>query len=1231
MTPHRPTRHQVRLSAAALVLALVAPVLPLVAADQAAAESALPSPAASAQARAAQTGERVEVVTERTEHSTTFANPDGESFTLEQSIVPVRVATGDGGWADPDPALVKRSDGSVGPKASTADFSFSGGGDGSELVEIDSDGRSLSLGWPGVLPKPVVDGSRAIYKDVLPGVNLVMTAGVEGFRQVLEVTTPEAAANPALTEISYGLKAEGLKVREGVGGGLQAVDGNGNTVFRSPAARMWNSAGESDPAGETAQKSVSGARMAGPTAESEPVSALPPNEDTAAARLDAPQDGDSSAVMDIDVTADSVSVTPDTDLIEQTPADAFPLYIDPTVTWNESERTVLSSDGDVFYNFSDGTNGMSVGHCGTEVIGGVTYYCTSGTPYTNRMYFEFAPDKLKGKQVVDATFAVTETWSFSCDATWVDLERTNNISSSTKWPGPTKLDQMGDRNVSAGRGDNCSPSQPRKAIEFNDNADETDENLTPTVKDFAAGKISRLTLMLMAKDESDTNSWKRFNGDAVLSVDYIGKPALPGDIGLVAGTSFTCSTNAASPSTVSDPTPALTARPRTESGGSSEAKLRAIMDVEKKNSDGTWTGAVPDLTVPSTGYVGHNTKVTGSVAALQDGINYRYRAWTRSYNDSGSTYLSGPSNGSTTGWCYFKVDAAAPKAPSITFTETYSQCTVNSCVPGGGPGTEGAVTFGPTSGDVNVAYIYRLSTTNTWSPDQPGATVTVTFAPTLAGAMQLHVKAKDSQGRLGAENIVDFVVKEGSGPVARWHFDEDTGVAIDSSGGTTVHNATLTGGANRTDKGRRGQYTDGDGQEVLDKGLDLDGTTGYAATSGQVVDTRASYTVSAWVRLESMGRSRTVLGQNGVNRSPFYLSYENAVGTWSLRAVSSDAPASGTWTYQRVTATKPPVLGVWTHLAGVYNSVAKTITLYVNGVPQGTVPYTTAWAAAGPVQIGRVQWSETYTDYWDGQIDEAAVWQRALSNDEIRTEARLLDDGNKAYVELAASWNADAATGNALTDDSGYDRTLALSGGATLDGEAIALNGSTGSGTTTAPVVDDTGSFSATASVELDGKELAKKPNGYRAQVIGQRTATGSSWGVWFEKTGSKTVLDEDSGEERTVVAGVWYFGRLAADGTAAGPVVSSDETADADGSVQITGVYNAQDGTNGTISLYLSATPNGQPTAYTALAGTGEFAVGKGYTSSAWNHYLPGRIAEVRVWTGAFSDSDQVEQVVGS
>ncbi len=1216
-----------------------------------AAESAGQTPSESALAQAEASGEQVEVIGERTERETVFANPDGETFTLKKSIVPVRVATSDGGWTTPDATLIRRADGSVVPKASAADVVFSGGGAGSDLVTIGEHGRSVTMGWPGKLPAPKLDGPRAVYENVRPDVNLILTATTEGFRQVLEVETLEAAADPGLRSIEYALDTDGLAVRSGAAGSMEAVDANGQVVFRSPSAQMWNSAGARSDAGPTPQASGARALGAGAADAGDPVAVAPPQEGEP---LGGPSAGDESAVMDVDLDEDSVKVTPDAELVAQTAESELPLYIDPSVELNESERTVLSSDGDVFYNFSGGTNGMSVGKCGTAVIGGVSYYCGNG--YVNRMYFEFAPDKLKGKHVLDATFSVTETWSFSCDARWVDLERTNNISSSTKWPGPTKLDQMGDRHVSAGRGSNCSPSQPKAPINFNDNPEETDENLTSTVKSFAAGKFPRLTLMLMAKDEGDTVSWKRFDDDAVLTVSYVSLPAVPSAYGLKAGASRVCSKSESSPSVITDPKPDLLATPETASGGEAEGRLRTYFDLDVKNGT-AWSDA-PEPTTgslkPTSGYVSYSSSLKNFPAQtkdwdtpLVDGKLYRYAAYTRSLYNSDASYLGS----SASPFCYFLVDSKAPQKPTVSSWTVYSECVSGgACSAGGGPGKAGTVLFGPGAGETstNTGYRYRLSTDADWSPWMNGATYRATITPLSSGTKLLHVQAKSAAYPLGGdEQIVRFLVSEGPKAIGRWTFDETSGAAVDSSTTDPVlrNNLTLSGAA-RTPNGRRGEIVKTPATETTpavlgqDQGLWLENSA-YAASTKPVLETAASYSVSTWVRLDATGHNFTVAGQDGTYYSPFFLGYCESTKTWCMRLADADVAATAL-DNQRVNSKSTAHAKVWTHLAGVVDHDKNIMSLYVNGKLQGTDTITSNWASNGGFQVGRVKYKGTYVDHFPGEIDEMVVWQAAKSEEEIATEARLTDgpDGDGLpHLELVADLSASGASGTTVKDTtSNYNATMTLGTGASLNGESIVLNGTGGAEFTDTPLVDATGSFSVAVDALVDGAALVNKPNGHAVQILGQRTATGSSWGLWFEKTGvdptghevldanGDPVIDETTGEplSETWALGRWHFGRLTADGS--GTSVQSDETAVLGTEVRLVGSYDAQ---LGTVSLFL-VDRQGQPTEFTAVANTGGVAVGKGWLNSAWTSHVPGRVDRIRVWAGALQSAHHKSTVVG-
>jgi hypothetical protein len=381
----------------------------------------------------------------------------------------------------------------------------------------------------------------------------------------------------------------------------------------------------------------------------------------------------------------------------------------------------------------------------------------------------------------------------------------------------------------------------------------------------------------------------------------------------------------------------------------------------------------------------------------------------------------------------------------------------------------------------------------------------------------------------------------------------------------------------------------------------------------------------------------TVLGQDGTYYSPFFLGYCSAVNKWCLRLADADA-ATTSLDNQRVNSLDAPQVKVWTHLAAVVDTSAKTLTLYVNGVAQGTDTLTTGnWSAAGPLQIGRVKYKGSYVDYFPGEVDEVAVWQDIKLPDGVAREANPTDATGKAYAELVAQYSPEGANGTTLTDTSGYGNNLTLSAsGASLDGEALVLDGAAGAATASRPVVSDNGSFTVATTASINTQALTDKPVGYRAQILGQRTATGSAWSLWVEKTGtdSEPVLDADGNPvlddngvpvERAVPTARWHFGQLTSNGT--GTSVASADTAVLDSEVGLVGAYNAH---TREITLFVGSTRQGDPLAYTASVGSGEFAVGKGYLDGAWGNHLSGQITDIRLWAGAVTDPTQVETLIG-
>ncbi|UFR07076.1 LamG domain-containing protein [Streptomyces sp. Go40/10] len=1189
---------------------------------------------ATASAQAQASGEQVEVTGDRTEYSTTQANPDG-SFTLTQSTTPQRVKEKDSGWGTVDPVLERRSDGRVGPKGAVVDLSFSGGGTGSDMIRLGKDGRSVTLGWPGSLPEPTLNGATATYANVFDGVDLQLTATAESYREVLVVKTAEAALNPALEQVRLTASGDGLTVVPGAGGGLRAIDDNGNPVFRGPAGQMWDSAGDGSSGPQTQLTRAEGSVSADGQAEDDPSQ---------------PGEGDATAVLPVKVDDGAVAVHPDLNLLRGKDT-VYPVYIDPSVGLGVSERTKLSSDGDKFWMF-DGDKG--VGKCGTAD----GYYCGGG--YVDRMYFEFAPTKLAGKYVLDATFRARETWSFNCDPHWVDLVRTDNISEGTRWPGPKQLDLMGDRYVAAGRGDLCSPDQPDAWIEFNDNPDERDENLKSTVRSFADGKISRLTMMLRAKDEGDPRAWKRFDDSAELQVVFAYKPGVPTTVGVIPGSGTTgyCNKSSSDPLIVTRTDPMVQARVQTlveAHKGDEEGSLQAEYVVERGDDTAwhqVWTGHMPD-----TGWHPDETLERMRTSERADKGLYRYKARTQSHwsysgksDDLWSPYSS---------WCYFKIDSSAPKAPRITAGTPYTECTANLCEGKGGPGIPGSFTFQPNTFDIDAsghtditAYHYTLLSTR-------AKTVTTTplkakvndVTPPLAGTQVLSVWAEDVHGRPGTPAEFAFKVDPALGAVGRWHFDDalpgsGATLAKDSATEGTRHDATLqTAGAGWSSLGRRG---DADYSLWLNDGSDDTQRSAYAATATPAINTKDSFTVSSWVYLTDPTQTHVVLSAPGTQASAFTLYYSAGYKKWVFNRAAGDIAEP---VYLRSIADAgPPPLNTWTHLAAVFDNKGDTdktndtIQLFVNGRPQGQPVVLNAlssayqpWTSTAGLQFGRSRAGGAWGENFRGRLDEVSVWQYALSPEQIAQEAKLAED-DTAASELVAYWDAASSTGTQVKELSPYPApALALSStGAVLDEDnnALVLDGASGYASGAGPVTDETGSFTVSAHVRLDADKLAAKPIGYQAQVAGQAIGGESSWALWVVKPAADTYQ--------------WKFTRTAvgADGKVSQSAqVAAGDLAELNTGVDVTGVYDAQESWQwtdsadpsktedrmGRLHLYIGGLeqPGDDAAGFSAVQqGSGTLSAGRGTADGATGHYLPGSLESLRIWTGAMN-SEQIQSQV--
>ncbi|MFI5643406.1 ricin-type beta-trefoil lectin domain protein [Kitasatospora sp. NPDC051705] len=305
-------------------------------------------------AKARSTGKAVVVEAMTNEVSKTVANANG-TLTTTDNAQPVRTRQ-NGAWADLDPTLRANADGTVGPAVSNTALALSGGGGGPMATISTADGKKLSVGAPFPLPKPALNGSTATYADVLPGVDLQLTAlPIGGWRDVIVVRTPEAAVNPALKTLRFPITAQGLTVTSDDQGRIDVKDDKGALRFRSPSALQWDSSTTAAPA--TAPKSAKAAAAAAPAADpgSAPAGGI-------RSSAEAPGDGANVAAIGTKVTPAAIELTPNQGALG---SGTGPWYLDPSLVATSSVQgsVEVQENHKTAENFNKKTN-LATGFCG---------------------------------------------------------------------------------------------------------------------------------------------------------------------------------------------------------------------------------------------------------------------------------------------------------------------------------------------------------------------------------------------------------------------------------------------------------------------------------------------------------------------------------------------------------------------------------------------------------------------------------------------------------------------------------------------------------------------------------------------------------------------------------------------------------------------------------------------------------------------------------------------------
>ncbi len=182
---------------------------------------------------------RVEALSARTERSQLWALPEG-GFSSEVYAGPARFKQGEV-WKPVDLTLKMQPNGSVAPVGHPRGLRLAGrSGEGEHtLASVNVDGDVLTMAWTGALPAPVLNDNTATYREVLPGVDLVLTATRTGYEQSFVAKDRAAAARVA--SVTLPLRSKGLRFVADGPGSLAVRNAKGATVARVPTPTMWDS------------------------------------------------------------------------------------------------------------------------------------------------------------------------------------------------------------------------------------------------------------------------------------------------------------------------------------------------------------------------------------------------------------------------------------------------------------------------------------------------------------------------------------------------------------------------------------------------------------------------------------------------------------------------------------------------------------------------------------------------------------------------------------------------------------------------------------------------------------------------------------------------------------------------------------------------------------------------------------------------------------------------------
>ncbi|SFE65977.1 Concanavalin A-like lectin/glucanases superfamily protein [Actinopolyspora alba] len=507
----------------------------------------------------------------------------------------------------------------------------------------------------------------------------------------------------------------------------------------------------------------------------------------------------------------------------------------------------------------------------------------------------------------------------------------------------------------------------------------------------------------------------------------------------------------------------------------------------------------------------------------------------------------------------------------------------------GGTDVPGEFTFGAAGvADVDhYFYGFQDPPSTRVDANTAGGEAAVTLTPPTDGAVTLYVQSADAAGNRSPMATHHFYVRSGDGPASHWRLDGDTTDEVQLGGrdGTTHAGVSWQPGA-------------------LGKAVKLGGSADHL-TAPNALPTNTSFAISAWLKPAAIDDTvHTAVSQDGEVVSGFRLQV-TADGNWRFRMAGSDVAGGGS---EQASAVSDSTVATrqWTHVVGVHDETANELKLYVNGSLVSTRPYNGDVDTDGELAIGRAENDGVESQYWEGAIDEVRVYDRVLTDAEIRSRVES-DDVRTGHWKFEAESSTTSVPntvpgGQPATVHGGADYT----DGAV--GTALRLDGTDDHVVAAQQVARTDLSYSVSSWVRLD--ERTTEPVALASQ-------NGSNEAV-FQLGYSGT--DRDS----------WDWTLRGSDGGAGATVTVSSERAPRVGVwTHLAGVYDAR---ADEARLFV----NGRRVGATEFGaawhpGQNRFEIGRAKHAGTWGAYLPGAVDEVRGYGRVLHDNEVRDIVVAN